>query len=115
MAGLIKYMYECGKLCDFYDDLLISSNFLILLTEAFAEIDGPSEKFIKAGSALVLNCTFKRLTEKPAFVFTTALCTQQSSREKAREIYHTWASKLRSSIKVNKGNNLIVLVSCSKK
>ena len=43
--------------------------FISFLTEAYAQIDGPTEKFIKAGSALVLNCTFRKLTEKPAYVF----------------------------------------------
>ena len=43
--------------------------FFLLFAEAYAEIDGPKEKFIKAGSALVLNCSFRRLTEPPAYVF----------------------------------------------
>ena len=49
--------------------LCLVLKYLFFFAEAFAEIDGPSEKFIKTGSALVLNCTFKRLTEKPAYVF----------------------------------------------
>ena len=70
---LIQYssIYVCMNAENSVTFMIIcwSRQIFLLLTEAFAEIDGPSEKFIKAGSALVLNCTFKRLTEKPAFVF----------------------------------------------
>ena len=40
-----------------------------LFSEAFAEIAGPSERFIRTGSRLSLNCSFHRLTETPQFVF----------------------------------------------
>ena len=43
--------------------------FLVFFAEAYAQIDGPKEKFIKAGSALVLNCTFQKLTQPPDYVF----------------------------------------------
>ena len=41
----------------------------ILLSEAKAVIDGPSEMYIKAGSKLKLFCRYYNLTERPTAVF----------------------------------------------
>ena len=48
-----------------------ANQFVILFSfsEAFAEISGPRERFIKTGSELFLNCTFHRTTAPPAFIF----------------------------------------------
>lgn len=63
--------------------------------EAYAEIEGPREKFIKAGSALVLNCTFNRLTEKPAYVFwyhNARMVSHDRSRGQTVEIQPTYST-----------------------
>jgi hypothetical protein len=43
--------------------------FVFLCAEAKAIIEGPSEKYIKAGSRLQLVCIFHNLTEVPQTVF----------------------------------------------
>ncbi|XP_034178137.1 hemicentin-1 [Osmia lignaria lignaria] len=47
-----------------------TSIFLFLeVVEARAEIDGPSEKFVRPGSTLQLHCEVKKSTETPSYLF----------------------------------------------
>ena len=61
-------MYYIGK-----SQMIIWLQYLIikpiLLSEAKAVIDGPSEMYIKAGSKLKLFCRYYNLTERPTAVF----------------------------------------------
>ena len=41
----------------------------ILIAEAVARILGSSEKIIKSGSTLQLNCILKQTTEEPQYIF----------------------------------------------
>ena len=38
-------------------------------SDAFALMEGPTEKFIKTGSGLFLKCTFHKMSGQPDFVF----------------------------------------------
>jgi len=39
------------------------------IADAYAELAGPGEKFIKTGSELLLNCSFQNITGKPDYIF----------------------------------------------
>ena len=51
---------------------ILSNSFqlrIVLIAEAVARILGSSEKIIKSGSTLQLNCILKQTTEEPQYIF----------------------------------------------